>query len=165
MLSINIVPETAPSVRFFLNLKVMSSTVPLQAALSAYRFNDAANLLYAFVWGKVCDWYVEFSKPLLSGEDEAARAETQATMAWVMDQCLILLHPIMPFITEELWGSLTKRETVLIHTDWPSYSSTLIDTTADKEMNWVIGLIEEIRSVRAQMHVPRLLQLQTKKFQ
>ncbi|MDA8634848.1 valine--tRNA ligase, partial [Rhodobacteraceae bacterium] len=126
----------------------------VDAALSAYRFNDAANLLYAFVWGKVCDWYVEFSKPLLSGEDEAARAETQATMAWVMDQCLILLHPIMPFITEELWGSLTKRETVLIHTDWPSYNSTLIDAAADKEMNWVIGLIEEIRSVRAQMHVP-----------
>ncbi|MGB1358078.1 MAG: valine--tRNA ligase [Paracoccaceae bacterium] len=126
----------------------------VDAALSAYRFNDAANLLYAFVWGKVCDWYVEFSKPLLSGEDEAARAETQATMAWVMDQCLILLHPIMPFITEELWGSLTKRETALIHTDWPSYSSTLIDAAADKEMNWVIGLIEEIRSVRAQMHVP-----------
>ena len=126
----------------------------VDAALSAYRFNDAANLLYAFVWGKVCDWYVEFSKPLLSGKDEAARAETQATMAWVMDQCLILLHPIMPFITEELWGSLTKRETVLIHTDWPSYSSTLIDAAADKEMNWVIGLIEEIRSVRAQMHVP-----------
>ena len=126
----------------------------VDAALSAYRFNDAANLLYAFVWGKVCDWYVEFSKPLLSGEDEAARAETQATMAWVMDQCLILLHPIMPFITEELWGSLTKRETVLIHTDWPSYSSTLIDVAADKEMNWVISLIEEIRSVRAQMHVP-----------
>ncbi len=126
----------------------------VDAALSAYRFNDAANLLYAFVWGKVCDWYVEFSKPLLSGEDEAARAETQATMAWVMDQCLILLHPIMPFITEELWGSLSKRETALIHTDWPSYSSTLIDAAADKEMNWVIGLIEEIRSVRAQMHVP-----------
>ena len=60
----------------------------------------------------------------------------------------------MPFITEELWGSLTKRETALIHTDWPSYSSTLIDAAADKEMNWVIGLIEEIRSVRAQMHVP-----------
>ena len=126
----------------------------VDAALSAYRFNDAANLLYAFVWGIVCDWYVEFSKPLLSGEDEAARAETQATMAWVMDQCLILLHPIMPFITEELWGSLSKRETALIHTDWPSYSSTLIDDAADKEMNWVIGLIEEIRSVRAQMHVP-----------
>ena len=84
----------------------------VDAALSAYRFNDAANLLYAFVWGKVCDWYVEFSKPLLSGEDEAARAETQATMAWVMDQCLILLHAIMPFITEEVWGSLTKRPTV-----------------------------------------------------
>ncbi len=126
----------------------------VDAALSAYRFNDAANLLYAFVWGKVCDWYVEFSKPLLSGEDEAARAETQTTMAWMMDQCLILLHPIMPFITEELWGNLSKRETALIHTDWPSYSSTLIDSAADKEMNWVIGLIEEIRSVRAQMHVP-----------
>ncbi len=124
------------------------------ASLEQYRFNDAANALYAFVWGKVCDWYVELSKPLLLDGDEAMKAETQATMAWVIDQCVILLHPIMPFITEELWGTLGKRDTPLIHADWPTYSSDLVDAEADREMNWVIDLIDSIRSARAQVHVP-----------
>ncbi|MEJ2003010.1 MAG: valine--tRNA ligase, partial [Maritimibacter sp.] len=82
-------------------------------ALDAYRFNDAANGLYAYVWGKVCDWYVEFSKPLLNNEDAAIVAETRATMAWVIDQCLIMLHPFMPFITEELWGDIAERPNLL----------------------------------------------------
>lgn len=73
-------------------------------ALNAYRFNDAANGLYAFVRGQVCDWYVEFAKPLFQSDDAAVVAETRATMAWAIDQCLILLHPIMPYITEQLWG-------------------------------------------------------------
>ncbi|NCV69040.1 MAG: valine--tRNA ligase, partial [Rhodobacteraceae bacterium] len=77
----------------------------VDAAFDTYRFNDAAQALYAFVWGKVCDWYVELSKPLLNGNDEAAKEETRRVMGWVIDQCLILLHPIMPFITEELWGA------------------------------------------------------------
>ncbi|TDX33792.1 valine--tRNA ligase [Rhodovulum visakhapatnamense] len=123
-------------------------------ALAAYRFNDAANALYAFVWGKVCDWYVEFSKPLLMDGTEAQKAETRATMAWVIDQCLILLHPIMPYITEELWGTTADRRKMLVHADWPAYGVDLIDAGADREMNWVIALIEEIRSARAQMNVP-----------
>ncbi|WP_208347450.1 valine--tRNA ligase [Pseudaestuariivita rosea] len=124
----------------------------VDAALTAFRFNDAANTLYAFVWGKVCDWYVEFSKPLLSGDDAAKREETQKVMGWVLDQCLILLHPIMPFITEELWG---KRDKMLVHADWPAYQATdLVDEKADHEMNWVISLIEAIRSARGEMHVP-----------
>ncbi|MFV0514219.1 MAG: valine--tRNA ligase [Jhaorihella sp.] len=132
----------------------------VDAALGAFRFNDAANALYAFVWGKVCDWYVEFSKPLLQGEDEAARAETRETMKWVLDQCLILLHPIMPFITEELWQLSGDRPKMLIHADWPEYDpASLVDTAADHEMNWVIGLIEAIRSARAQMNVPAALQV------
>ncbi|PTW51939.1 valine--tRNA ligase [Rhodovulum kholense] len=123
-------------------------------ALAAYRFNDAANALYAFVWGKVCDWYVEFSKPLLMDGTHAQKAETRATMAWVIDQCLILLHPIMPYITEELWGTTAERAKMLVHADWPAYGADLIDAGADREMNWVIALIEEIRSARAQMNVP-----------
>ncbi|GGE59960.1 valine--tRNA ligase [Actibacterium pelagium] len=127
----------------------------VDAALETFRFNDAANALYAFVWGKVCDWYVEFSKPLLMGGDAEAKAETQAVMAWVLDQCFIMLHPIMPFITEELWETSGTREKPLVHTDWPTYKAAdLIDEKADTEMNWVIGLIEDIRSARAQMHVP-----------
>jgi len=126
----------------------------VDSALEQFRFNDAANALYAFVWGKVCDWYVEFSKPLLMDGDEATRAETQETMAWVIDQCLVLLHPIMPFITEELWGTLGTRDKMLIHADWPAHGTELIDAEADREMNWVIALIEAVRSARAQVHVP-----------
>jgi len=128
-------------------------------ALAAYRFNDAANGLYTFVWGKVCDWYVEFSKPLLASDDPAVVTETRATMAWVIDQCLILLHPVMPFITEELWGQIADRDTLLAHADWPDYGTSLIDDAADREMNWVIRLIEDIRSARAQMHVPAGLKI------
>ncbi len=132
----------------------------VDAALDAYRFNDAANALYAFVWGKVCDWYVEFSKPLLMDGDAATRAETQKVMAWVLDQCLIMLHPIMPFITEELWSQTGTRAKMLVHADWPTHSAAdLADADADREMTWVIGLIESVRSARAQMRVPAGLQV------
>ncbi len=131
----------------------------VDAALENYRFNDAANALYAFVWGKVCDWYVELSKPLL--QDDAPEAdETRQTLKWILDQCLILLHPIMPFITEELWQQTGTRRKMLIHADWPSYTTAgLVDADADRELNWVIGLIESIRSARTQMHVPAGLQV------
>ncbi|WP_425083838.1 valine--tRNA ligase [Ruegeria profundi] len=127
----------------------------VDAALESYRFNDAANGLYAFVWGKVCDWYVELSKPLLQGDDTEARAETRATMRWVLDQCMVLLHPIMPFITEELWALTGNRAKMVVHADWPTYAAAdLIDADADREMNWVISVIENTRSARAQMRVP-----------
>jgi len=127
----------------------------VDAAMEAYRFNDAADALYAFTWGKVCDWYLEFSKPILQGDDASAKLETEQTLRWVLDQCLILLHPIMPFITEELWGLADNRTKMLAHADWPTYTANeLIDADADREMNWVIGLIDNVRSARAQVHVP-----------
>ncbi len=127
----------------------------VDAALESYRFNDAANGLYAFVWGKVCDWYVELSKPLLQGDDAEAQAETRATMRWVLDQCMVLLHPIMPFVTEELWSLTGDRAKMIVHADWPTYAaSDLVDADADREMNWVISVIENTRSARAQMRVP-----------
>jgi len=132
----------------------------VDAALAAYRFNDAANALYTFVWGKVCDWYVEFSKPLLNAQDADVIAETRTTMAWVIDQCLVLLHPIMPYITEELWSSTAQRSKMLVHTEWPTFrASDLVDVNSDREMNWVIALIESVRSARAQMHVPAGLKI------
>ena len=125
------------------------------AALEAFRFNDAAGGLYAFTWGKVCDWYVEFAKPLLASEDEALVAETRATMGWVLDQALKMLHPFMPYITEELWQVTAPREKMLIHADWPEYApEDLVDPAAEAEMRWVIALIEAIRSARAEMNVP-----------
>ncbi|EYD76513.1 Valyl-tRNA synthetase [Rubellimicrobium mesophilum DSM 19309] len=127
----------------------------VDAALDSYRFDGAANALHAFVWGVVCDWYVEFSKPLLQGEDAALKAETQAVMAWVLDQCLILMHPFMPFITEDLWQSTAQRPTLLAHADWPLYrAQDLVDPGAESEMRWAISLIEGVRSARAQLNVP-----------
>ncbi|WP_299146539.1 valine--tRNA ligase [uncultured Tateyamaria sp.] len=122
-------------------------------ALTDYRFNDAASALYAFTWNTFCDWYLEFTKPIFDEGTAEEIAETKATYAWALDQCLILLHPIMPFITEELWGQ-KARPKKLIHADWPTYSTDLVDPDADTELNWVIKLIEAIRSARAQMHVP-----------
>ena len=129
-------------------------------ALEGYRFNDAANALYAFVWGRVCDWYVEFSKPLLMDADAATKGETKAVMAWVLDQSLILLHPFMPFITEDLW-SLTSvsRAKHLVHGDWPTLGGDLINAAADAELGWVIALIEAVRSARSEMNVPAGMQL------
>jgi valyl-tRNA synthetase len=123
----------------------------VNAALEDFRFDQAADALYKFVWGKVCDWYVEFAKPLFDGPDAG---ETRATMAWVLDRSMILLHPFMPFLTEELWGTTGKREKLLVHTDWPTLPATLIDRDAEREMTFVTTLIDDIRSARAQVHVP-----------
>jgi valyl-tRNA synthetase len=150
------IPDAHHTVNRWIIGEVARARQAVDEALEAYRFNDAANGLYAFVWGKVCDWYVEFAKPLLDGDDAP---ETRATMAWVLDQCYILLHPIMPFITEELWALTGTRAKLLVHADWPTYGADLIDAEADREMNWVIALITEIRSARAEMHVPAGLKL------
>ncbi|MDC0739667.1 valine--tRNA ligase [Cognatishimia sp. SS12] len=148
------IPEASATVNQWIIGEVGKTRETVDAALESFRFNDAANALYAFVWGKVCDWYVEFAKPLLSSEDEAIKSETRATMGWVLDQCMILLHPIMPFITEELWGQTAKRDGFLMHEDWPQYGADLVNDAADREMNWVIQTIEATRSTRAQMNVP-----------
>ena len=124
-------------------------------ALSSYRFNEAANIAYVHVWKKFCDWYIEFAKPFLDLETSKKKTETQQTMAWALDQCLIILHPIMPFITEELWGTISKRANMLIHQDWPEYkASEFQDAEADIEVESVISLVEEIRSTRAELRVP-----------
>ena len=156
----HVTQETAPNAAATANKWIIGETAKtlaeVNAALEGYRFDQAADALYKFVWGKVCDWYVEFAKPLLDGE---YANETRATMAFVLDRSMILLHPIMPFITEDLWGQTGQRAKLLVHTDWPNLPLTLIDTAADAEMAWVTGLIEEIRSARTQMHVPVGLKL------
>ena len=125
----------------------------VRTALNEYKFNEAAGALYQFVWNVFCDWYLELIKPILTGTDEAAKTETRASTAWVKDQILILLHPFMPFVTEELWQQTARRDTWLIETNWPSYKG-LGDAQADAEMEWVIRFISEVRSVRAEMNVP-----------
>ena len=127
------------------------------SALEAYRFNEAALTIYEFVWGQFCDWYLELIKPLLSGDDDAAKAETRAVTAWTLDQILKILHPFMPFITEELWAHMVehgvRRDSLLCLSQWPVLEG-LVDQAAAEEVNWVVGLISEIRSVRTEMNVP-----------
>jgi len=126
-------------------------------ALEAYRFNDAAGAIYSFIWHVFCDWYLELSKPILGGSDQAAAAETRAMTAWVLDRALKLLHPFMPFVTEELWAKLAAegegRETLLVLAPWPHHRG-LEYADADAEIGWVIRLISEVRSVRSEMNVP-----------
>ena len=152
-----------PAAKETVNRWIVGETVKtlneVNIAFDQFRFNDAAQALYSFVWGTVCDWYVELSKPLLNSDDSKIKNETRQTMGWVIDHCLILLHPIMPFITEELWETLSKRNEMLVHCDWPEYDRALIDHVADLEMNWVVNLIESIRSARAQLRVPAGLKI------
>jgi valyl-tRNA synthetase len=126
-------------------------------ALEAYRFNEAAGAIYSFIWHKFCDWYLELSKPILTGEDKEAAAETRAMTSWVLDRALKLLHPFMPFVTEELWAKLAAegegRESLLILAPWPKHQG-LENAQADAEIDGVIRLISEVRSVRSEMNVP-----------
>ncbi len=135
----------------------------VEAALDDYRFNEAAHALYHFVWHEFCDWYLEFTKPVLAGEDAAAARETRAATAWVLNQVLHFLHPIMPFITEELWqqtgGAAVARTRFLMSADWPSYDDALIDEAAIGEIDWVVRLVSEIRAVRTEMNVPPSAQI------
>ncbi|MCA6107774.1 valine--tRNA ligase [Bradyrhizobium cenepequi] len=152
--------------------------------IEAYRFNDAANAIYRFVWNVYCDWYLELAKPVLLGEEGAAKAETRAMVAWARDEILKLLHPFMPFITEELWAVTAKRDGLLVLAPWPRKTAPLSaeqlatislagptepiiapvvaaidadefsDPEAEAEIGWVVDLVTAIRSVRAEMNIP-----------
>ncbi len=140
--------------------KIADTAGEVSLALETYKFNDAASAAYQFTWGTFCDWYLEFAKPIFNGADEAAKAETRATAAWVLDQILALLHPFMPYITEELWAKVAEsRPAKLIATVWPHYDF-VADKAADEEMDWVVRLVSAIRAVRAEMNVPPAAKLQ-----
>ena len=152
-------PDATLTVNRWIIGEVGKLRVNVDASLTAYRFNDAATALYSFIWNKYCAWYLEFTKPIFFGEDEAAKEETRKVYAWAFEQCLILLHPIMPFITEELWQEAVGNDDMLMMRDWPTYGLELVDATADAEMNWVISLIETVRSARGEVNVPAALKV------
>jgi valyl-tRNA synthetase len=134
---------------------VAGAAARAERGLEDFRFNEAADALYHFAWGTFCDWYLEFTKPILTGEDEAAKAETRAMTAWVLAQIVHLLHPMMPFLTETLWRHLAgERGGMLISAAWPRYPAALADAAALAEMEWVVGLISAVRTVRSETNVP-----------
>jgi valyl-tRNA synthetase len=160
------------------------ATREVTEAIEAYRFNDAAGSIYRFVWNVYCDWYLELAKPVLMGADGAAKSETRAMVAWARDEILKLLHPFMPFITEELWAVTAKRDGLLALAPWSRKADELTperlalmsttslndplmppillafdaaeftDTAAEAEIGWVVDLVTAIRSVRAEMNIP-----------
>ncbi|MCO5129268.1 MAG: valine--tRNA ligase [Xanthobacteraceae bacterium] len=149
-------------------------------AIESYRFNDAASAIYRFVWNVFCDWYLELAKPVMLGADGPAKDETRAMVAWARDEILKLLHPFMPFITEELWAVTAARKQLLVLTQWPLRPQTMVviptsavpgdvtavalpvatgteafsDPAAEAEIGWVVDLITAIRSARAEMNIP-----------
>jgi len=124
--------------------------------LEALRFNDAAAAVYHFVYDIFCDWYLEIAKPIFASTDETAKAETRATAAWTRDRLVELLHPFMPFITEELWArtAVAPRDKLLIESAWPDLSALPKFEEACRDTQWVIDLVSGVRSVRAEMNVP-----------
>jgi len=134
------------------------ATAETTAAIEAYRFNDAAASVYRFVWNVVCDWYVELAKPVLQGQggSEEEAAETRATLAFILDQSAKLLHPFMPFVTEELWAARAGeggRSDLLVLSEWPALDG-LGDPDSEAEIGWLVELVTELRSARAEMGVP-----------
>jgi valyl-tRNA synthetase len=128
------------------------------AAIEDYKFNEAAGAIYEFVWGVFCDWYLELIKPMLGPDgEEVDKADTRPCVAWVLDQCLKMLHPFMPFITEELWAHMVEygeaRQSLLCLSEWPQLEG-LASAEADEEIGWIVNLVSEVRSVRTEMNIP-----------
>ncbi|UYY78009.1 valine--tRNA ligase [Sphingomonas sp. R1] len=150
----------APSAELAVNRWIIAEAIAtvqaLDLALADLRFDEAANTIYQFVWSRFCDWYLELIKPVLQGEGVAAAdaEETRAIAGWALDQILVILHPFMPFITEELWSKMGPREHDLIVATWPMADARALDPSAAQEIDWLIRLVSEIRAARTELNVP-----------
>ena len=149
-----------PRAELPVNRWILAETVKtvqtLDLALADLRFDEAANTIYQFVWATFCDWYLELIKPVL-GEAEGpvpGATETRAVAGWVIDQMLVMLHPFMPFITEELWHALAPRDHDLIVARWPMADARAMDPAAAAEIDWTIQVVSEVRAARAELNVP-----------
>lgn len=132
--------------------EVASLSADVSEAIESYKFNEAAHLLYHFVWGTFCDWYLEFCKPKFEGTNRE-KAETEKTMAWVFDHILRLLHPFMPYLSEVLWENLHPQSNLLMGAAWPEKSEKTYKGKSE-DINWLIQVISEVRSIRAEMNIP-----------
>ena len=146
------------SVNRWVRGEVAKTREAVTAALNDFAFDEAASALYRFIWNVFCDWYLELAKPILNGADETAKAETRAMAAWTLDQAMTLLHPVAPFITEALWEAAAEfgpaRSGLLMEQPWPAYPAAYVDETAAAEIDWLIELVSEVRSIRKEMNVP-----------
>ncbi|VWX59202.1 Valine--tRNA ligase [Sphingorhabdus sp. 109] len=145
-------PEAALPVNRWIISEVVETQQALDKALTDLRFDAAANTIYHFTWDRFCDWYLELIKPVLQGEDASAADETRMVAGWVLDQIIVMLHPFMPFITEELWHAMGDREYDLIIAKWPAPKAA-VDADAKAEVDWLIKLISEVRSTKVELNI------------
>ncbi|MHA6719567.1 valine--tRNA ligase [Sphingomonas sp. RS6] len=150
------VPTAELAVNRWIIAETVATVQALDLALADLRFDEAANAIYQFVWSRFCDWYLELIKPVLQGEGvaDADAEETRAVAGWVLDQILVMLHPFMPFITEELWSKMGPRDHDLIVAKWPMADARALDPSAAQEIDWLIRLVSEIRAARTELNVP-----------
>jgi valyl-tRNA synthetase len=139
-------PAVALPVNRWIIGEVVETLSKLDKAFAELRFDDMADAIYHFTWGTFCDWYVELVKGAFDGE-------TKSVAAWAFDQILVMLHPFMPFVTEELWHAMGDRPYDLIVAKWPEPSAK-IDDSAKSEIEWLISIVSEIRSGRTDMSIP-----------
>jgi valyl-tRNA synthetase len=148
-------PEASLAVNKWIIGETIQTVQAVDLALADYRFDGAANAIYQFAWSRFCDWYLELIKPVSSGDERGAiDDESKAVAGWVLDQILVMLHPFMPFVTEELWSKLGARDYDLIVAKWPIADARAIDPEAGKEIDWLIRLVSEVRSSRTELNVP-----------
>ncbi len=147
-------PQATLAVNKWIVSETVATVQAVDLALADYRFDGAADAIYHFVWSRFCDWYLELIKPVLQGDGDAGAEETRAVAGWVLDQILVLLHPFMPFITEELWHAMGERPYDLIVAKWPMADARSLDPTAGQEIDWLIRLVSEVRAARTELNVP-----------
>jgi valyl-tRNA synthetase len=147
-------PEATLAVNKWIIGETIATVQAVDLALADYRFDGAANAIYQFVWSRFCDWYLELIKPVFSGDERGSiDDESKAVAGWVLDQILVLLHPFMPFITEELWHAMGARQNDIIVAQWPIADARAIDPTAGRELDWLISIIGAVRAQRVELGI------------
>lgn len=148
-------PVATLAVNKWIIAETVSTVQAMDLAFADHRFDGAANTIYQFTWSRFCDWYLELIKPVLQTEGAEGAEETRQVAGWVLDQILVMLHPFMPFITEELWSKMGDRpDHPIITAQWPMADARALDPTAAQEIDWLIRLVSELRAARTELNVP-----------
>lgn len=148
-------PRATLAVNKWIVAETVSTVQAMDIAFADHRFDGAANTIYQFTWSRFCDWYLELIKPVLQTDGAEGAEETRQVAGWVLDQILVMLHPFMPFITEELWSKMGDRpDTPIITAKWPMADARALDPAAAQEIDWLIRLVSELRAARTELNVP-----------
>ena len=153
-------PQELPLIHQWILSRTAATTAEVRAALDGYRFNDAASVLYQFIWYEFCDWYLEWIKPDLFSKDLGVRDQARSVLLLVLETILKLIHPIIPFVTEEIWSVLPGERKTLMTSAYPEVDETWLNSTAEEEIELLMGVITGIRNIRAEADVHPSMQIE-----